>query len=309
MRLIITGGLGHIGSGLLSNINRIKNLKEIIVFDNRLNNKKHVLFNLKIKVKIRIIEHNILSFDLSQIINNGDLVIHLAAITNAVESFKIKKKLIKNNFLSTKKIVDISKKKKIKCIFFSSTSVYGSSDKIMYEDDFKNLNPQSPYAECKIREEKYILKNAKKNKMNFVILRLGTIYGVSPGMRFHTAVNKFCYQAALNKPLTIWKTALNQKRPYLDLNDAIKCIKFIISKNLFNNNIFNVITNNITLKNLLSIIKKYKKIKIKLVSNKIMNQLSYEASNKKILNYGFKASGNLNLQIKKTLNLFKGLKS
>ena len=42
MRLIITGGLGHIGSGLLSNINRIKNLKEIIVFDNRLNNKKHV---------------------------------------------------------------------------------------------------------------------------------------------------------------------------------------------------------------------------------------------------------------------------
>ena len=309
MRLIITGGLGHIGSGLLSNINRIKNLKEIIVFDNRLNDKKHVLFNLKIKVKIRIIEHDILSFDLTQIINNGDLVIHLAAITNAAESFQIKKKLIKNNFLSTKKIVDISKKKKIRCIFFSSTSVYGSNDKVMYEDDFKNLNPQSPYAECKIREEKYIIKNAKKNKMNFVILRLGTIYGVSPGMRFHTAVNKFCYQAAFNKPLTIWKTALNQKRPYLDLNDAIKCIIFIISKNLFDNNIFNVITNNITLRSLLSIIKKHKKIKIKLVTNKIMNQLSYEASNKKILNYGFKASGNLNLQIKKTLNLFKGLKS
>ena len=309
MRLIITGGLGHIGSGLLSNINRIKNLKEIIVFDSALKNKKNILFNLKINVKIRFIEHNILSFDLTRIINNGDLVIHLAAITNAAESFQIKKKLIKNNFLSTKKIVDISKKKKIRCIFFSSTSVYGSNDKVMYEDDFKNLNPQSPYAECKIREEKYIIKNAKKNKMNFVILRLGTIYGVSPGMRFHTAVNKFCYQAALNKPLTIWKTALNQKRPYLDLNDAIKCIKFIISKNLFNNNIFNVITNNITLKNLLSIIKKYKKIKIKLVSNKIMNQLSYEASNKKILNYGFKASGNLNLQIKKTLNLFKGLNS
>ena len=309
MRLIITGGLGHIGSGLLSNINRIKNLKEIIVFDSALKNKKNILFNLKINVKIRFIEYNILSFDLTRIINNGDLVIHLAAITNAAESFQIKKKLIKNNFLSTKKIVDISKKKKIRCIFFSSTSVYGSNDKVMYEDDFKNLNPQSPYAECKIREEKYIIKNAKKNKMNFVILRLGTIYGVSPGMRFHTAVNKFCYQAALNKPLTIWKTALNQKRPYLDLNDAIKCIKFIISKNLFNNNIFNVITNNITLKNLLSIIKKYKKIKIKLVSNKIMNQLSYEASNKKILNYGFKASGNLNLQIKKTLNLFKGLNS
>ena len=48
--------------------------------------------------------------------------------------------------------------------------------------------------------------------MKFIILRFGTIYGVSSGMRFHTAVNKFCYQAAFNKPLTVWKTALNQKK-------------------------------------------------------------------------------------------------
>ena len=307
MRLIITGGLGHIGSGLLNNINNIKNLKEIIVFDYALENKKNILFDLKVKPKVRFFENDILSFNLQKIIKSGDVVIHLAAITNALESFKIKKKLVRNNFLSTKKIVDISKKKKIKCVFLSSTSVYGSSEKIMFEDDDRNLNPQSPYAECKLKEEKYIFRVAKKNKIKFVILRLGTIYGVSPGMRFHTAVNKFCYQAAFNKPLTIWKTALKQKRPYLDLNDAIKCIKFIISKDLFNNNIFNVITNNIDLKTLLLIIKKYKKIKIKLVSNKIMNQLSYEASNKKISELGFKSKGNLSLQIKKTLNLFKGL--
>ena len=286
MRLIITGGLGHIGSGLLNKINSFKNLKEIIVLDYALRNKKNILFNLKIKSRIRFIEQDILTFDLNRIVKTGDILIHFAAITNAVESFKIKKKLIRNNFSSTKKIVDICKKN-IKCIFFSSTSVYGSSDKIMFEDDYNNLNPQSPYAECKLKEEKYISSKAKKNKMKFVILRLGTIYGVSKGMRFHTAVNKFCYQAAFNKPLTIWKTALNQKRPYLDLNDAIKCIKFIISKNLFNNNTFNVITNNIDLRSLLSIINKYKKIKIKLVSNKIMNQLSYEASNKKIFESWF----------------------
>lgn len=309
MRLIITGGLGHIGSGLLSDINNIKNLKEIVVLDNAISNKKYVFFNLKIKAKIRFIDENILSFDLNKIIKTDDIIIHFAAITNAVESFKIKKELMKNNFLSTKKIVDVSTKKRIRCIFLSSTSIYGSSEKIMFEDDKKNLNPQSPYADCKLKEERYILNAAKKHKINFIILRLGTIYGVSPGMRFHTAVNKFCYQAAFNKPLTVWRTALHQKRPYLDLKDAIKCIKFVISSNLFNNNIFNVVTNNIDLKTLLSIIKKYKKIKIKLVSNKIMNQLSYEVSDKKIQDYGFKKSGNLNLQIKKTLSIFKGIKS
>ena len=53
MRLIITGGLGHIGSGLLNNINNIKNLKEIIVFDYALENKKNILFDLKVKPKVR----------------------------------------------------------------------------------------------------------------------------------------------------------------------------------------------------------------------------------------------------------------
>ena len=307
MRLIITGGLGHIGSGLLNKVNSFKNLKEIIVLDYALRDKKNVLFNLKIKSRIRFIEQDILTFDLNRIVKTGDILIHLAAITNAVESFKIKKKLIRNNFSSTKKIVDICKKKNIKCIFFSSTSVYGSSDKIMFEDDYNNLNPQSPYAECKLKEEKYILSEAKKNKMKFVILRLGTIYGVSGGMRFHTAVNKFCYQAALNKSLTIWKTAYNQKRPYLDLNDAIRCIRFIILKNLFENQIYNVATSNISIKELLKNIKNYKKIKVIFVSSKIMNQLSFEANCKKIKNKGFRFIGNLDKQIKKTINLFKGI--
>ena len=81
-------------------------------------------------------------------------------------------------------------------------------------------------AKTKIKEERYIRENLKK----YIILRLGTIVGISEGMRFHTAVNKFCYQAALNKPLTIWKTALNQKRPYLDLKDGVNSIIFIINK-------------------------------------------------------------------------------
>ena len=307
MRLIITGGLGHIGTGLLPKLNDIKFLKEIVIIDNLLSKKLHVLFGLKTKNQIKFIDKDVIDFDLKNFLKTNDTIIHLAAITNAAESFDIKKKLFNNNFFSTKKVVDACKNKNVKCIFVSSTSVYGSNNKIMYEDDKKNLNPQSPYAECKIKEEMYILNKSKKYKLKFIILRLGTIFGVSKGIRFHTAVNKFCYQAAMNKPLTVWRTAYNQQRPYLDLNDAIRCIKFIISKNLYNNEIYNVATKNISLKQLLKNIKKYKKIKIKYVSNKIMNQLSYKASCRKILSKGFKFYGNLDKQIKKTLNLFNGV--
>ena len=306
MRLIITGGLGHIGSGILNSISKIKNLKQVLIIDNLMSNKTNVLFDLKKMKNTKFIffnqDMNKINFD--KIFKKNDIVIHLGAITNATESFKIRKELFNNNYLSTIKIYKSSLKKNIRCIFFSSTSVYGTNHKIMFEDNYNNLNPQSPYAECKLKEEKFINKNANSRKKNMIILRLGTIFGISKGMRFHTAVNKFCFQAATNKPLTIWRTAYNQKRPYLDLNDAIKCIKFVIKNNIFDNNTYNVATCNITPKTLIKKIKKYKKIKIKFVKNKIMNQLSFEVNCDKIRKTGFKFDGNLNDQIKKTLNLF-----
>ena len=45
----------------------------------------------------------------------------------------------------------------------------------------------------------------KKKSDNYCIMRFGTIFGMSDGMRFHTAINKFCYQAVLNKKITIWR--------------------------------------------------------------------------------------------------------
>lgn len=308
MRLVITGGLGHIGSGLLAQINTLTTITEVLVIDNLSSNKLYVLFNKKNKIPIQFIEGDIINLNLDKLLKKNDILIHLAAITNAAESFKNKDEIFYNNFLSTKKIVDIAHKKKLKCVFLSSTSVYGSGQTVMLEDDKKNINPQSPYANCKIKEENYIVSKSKKEKITTIILRLGTIFGPSEGMRFHTAVNKFCYQAAFSKPLTIWKTAYMQKRPYLDLNDAVRCIKFIIVNNLFDNKIYNVATNNISVKNLLNNIRKYKKIKVKFVVSKIMNQLSYEASCKKITEKGFKFKGNLDRQIKNTIKLFSGIK-
>lgn len=118
MRLVITGGLGHIGTGLLSKIDKLNGVKEILIIDNLSSNKLHVLFDFKSRIPIKFIESDLLSSDLTKILKTKDIIIHLAAITNAAESFKIKKKIFNNNFLTTKKIVDIANKKKLKCIFF-----------------------------------------------------------------------------------------------------------------------------------------------------------------------------------------------
>ena len=144
--------------------------------------------------------------------------------------------------------------------------------------------------------------------MKYITLRLGTISGVSDGIRFHTAVNKFCLNSALSIPVSVYKTALHQYRPYLSLSDAFKAIKFIIDRNFFRNEIFNIVTNNYTVNQILEIIKIYKKnIKIKFVSSKIMNQLSYHVSKKKITRHGLKLSTSIQGEIKATLKMLENI--
>ena len=132
--------------------------------------------------------------------------------------------MFNNNLGCMKNVIKFCIKNKTKLIHISSASVYGKHKNVVNERDNSLLKPQSPYAEIKLIEEN-LLKIAK-NKIKFMSFRFGTIAGVSPGMRFHTAINKFCFEAALNQPIKVYKTAYNQFRPYLSIRDAFRVFKF-----------------------------------------------------------------------------------
>ena len=159
MNILITGALGHIGSSILSRLNEINNIKNVFIIDDLRSNNINVLFNLRPKkIKIKFIKANLINYQiLSNIKVKIDVVIHLASITNAEESFKIKELIFKNNYGIFKNIVNFCIKKKAKLIHLSSTSVYGQQSKLV-DENFNNLLPQSPYAEVKVLEESYLKK-------------------------------------------------------------------------------------------------------------------------------------------------------
>ena len=235
MNILITGALGQIGSSLISRLKEIKNIKKVYIIDSLKSNNINVLFNLNLKkIKIKFIKADLINNRILNKINDRiDCVIHLASMTNAEASFKIKKKIFKNNYGIFKNISNFCIKKKVKLIHLSSTSVYSLKSKLV-DENFEKLAPQSPYAEEKVFEEKFLNKNKKKIK--FVTLRLGTITGVSNGMRFHTAVNKFCLNTILRENIPIWGKAMKLHRPYLSLKDAVKTIIFFINEKKFNKN-------------------------------------------------------------------------
>ena len=309
MNFIITGALGHIGSKLIIDLPKYFPKAKFHLIDDLSSQRYSSLFNLPKNNNYNFIQGDINRINISKIIKTNSIVIHLAAITNAQESFNNKNLIEKNNYQSTKRISNLCIKKNAKLIMISTTSVYGSQSNLVDENcNIKDLRPQSPYAFVKLKEEGLLNRLSKKNNLKAVILRFGTIYGTSKGMRFHTAVNKFCFQASANQPISIWKTAYNQKRPYLDINDAIRALIFVINKKLFNGEVYNILTANHTVEEVVSKIRKYKKnIKLEFVNSKIMNQLSYEVSNTKFKKKGFIFKGDLQKSINKTLDLLKNI--
>ena len=299
-RIIVTGGLGHIGSGLIRHL--LARDYKVICIDNLLTQRVSSLRGLVGNRSFQFIDLDIAAKNLllSKVLDGRkiDCIVHLAAITNAEASHDKAEEVHNNNYNSTKNIVNFCQESNIKLIFPSSTSVYGSADAEVFEDDPSVLKPQSPYAESKVNEEELIINSLGKN---FNILRLGTIFGASPGMRFHTAVNKFCWQASLGQPISVWKTAMNQYRPYLALSDAFRAIDFFIENN-HEGAVFNVLTQNYTVHDILEAIKEFSEIEIEFVESKIMNQLSYFVSNDKITSLGFDFQGNLQEAIKETMD-------
>jgi UDP-glucose 4-epimerase len=307
MKIVITGALGHIGSYLIRELPLSFSGVEIVMIDNLSTQRYCSLFDLPDNARYSFVEADILTVDLNDIFREAAVVVHLAAITNAEASFGLREEVEENNYNATVKVAQACEKNGCPMVHLSSTSVYGSQKSVVDEDcSSDELKPQSPYAESKLKEEEFLKKLGEEKKFRFVVCRFGTICGVSRGMRFHTAVNKFCWQAVTGQTLTVWRTALHQKRPYLELVDAVRAFIFIIKNNLFINEIFNIVTENLAVNDLIQMIKEHlPEINVGYVDAEIMNQLSYEVSTLKIKDHGFDFKGNIRNGVDETIRLLQ----
>lgn len=294
MKLVITGPLGHIGSQLIHSLTP-QDASEVILIDNLATQRYCSLFNLPEGINWRFIEADVTKMDLEDVFAGANAVIHLAAITNAANSFEIEEEVERVNYFGTQRVASAAAKVRSSLIFVSTTSVYGVAEGVVDESCApEQLQPQSPYAESKLKAEQFIYSLGESSDLRFFIGRFGTIYGASIGMRFHTAVNKFIWQASVGQPLTVWRTALDQKRPYLDVRDAVRALKFVVERDLFDNQVYNVLTDNLTVREIIEVIQQYvADVKIELVDTRIMNQLSYTVDCSKFKSRGFHFEGDL----------------
>ena len=123
INLVITGALGHIGSRFIREL-PADLINHVVLLDNLSTQRYPALFDLSREISFVFHEADVCTDDLDQYFVNADVVVHLAAITNAESSFAIRDQIEHTNFIGTQKVAEACARNGCKLVFISTTSVY-----------------------------------------------------------------------------------------------------------------------------------------------------------------------------------------
>jgi len=307
MRLVVTGALGHLGSRLIRELPDAWPGAEIVLLDNLATERYASLYDLPASASYQFIEGDVLTADLTRIFADADAVVHLAALTKTVRA-DIRDRMQQVNVEGTARVARACASLGVGLLFPSTTSVYGVPHGVVSEDCMaEDLSPQSPYAAWKLQSEELLQRLGHDEGLPFVIFRMGTIFGPSIGMRFHTAVNQFSWRAITGQPIEVWKTASHQFRPYLDLSDAVRAVIFMVRRRQFDRRVYNVLTLNATVAHVVEVLASFvPDVRIDYVDSPLMNTQSYCVDNQRFARLGFECRGGLERGIGETIAMLTG---
>jgi len=310
MVVLVTGGCGYIGSKLIRDLAANKRLagSTVRVIDNMMRERYVAIMDLPHDGRFEFVEGDIRKVDdLKRVFQDVDMVVDLAGITNAPLSFERKDLTFDVNVNGGKKVVDQAVKAGVEKLVYSSTaSVYGPTTGVV--DEKYPCKPISPYGESKLQGEKTCIDAVKQNGLDATVLRLGTVFGYSIGMRFDTVVDRFTYLACIGMPLTVWESAQSEKRPYLHLQDSVDALTFALVQHGLKGEIYNVIGENASINRITATIgREVPDMHVIITPTPNLNQVSYELDGSKIERTGFKPRHTLEEGVRDIVERFRGL--
>jgi len=299
-KIVITGGLGYIGTELCKIYSGISWNNEILVIDNRfISLRVNQLRNWGINfVHGDILDKNLVN----KHCGDANVVHHLAGITD-VPRVKSESnsdhddKIILVAKEGTQNILDaINDKCKI---IFPSTHVVFEGIKDVKKDILEDepTKPILSYSNSKVINEKQLKESGKK----YIILRLGSAYGDSfDATRIDIMPNLFSKISSQDGVIKLFSGG-RQIKSLVPIIDVARCFKYMEEKENISSEIFNLTKDTVTVKEVADICKKYNnKVNLKETNDEIPN-LGFSLSNKKILKAGFKFLYNLDESIKEMI--------
>jgi len=221
-RVLLIGGAGYIGSSLLPRMlqhgYRVRLMDAFVYGEAPI---AKYLGHDRLEV-MRADFRNV--HDVVYAMRDVEAVIHLGAIVGDPACALDRDLTVEVNLLATRMIAEVAKASGVRKFVFASTcSVYGASRELL--DERSVLNPVSLYARSKIACERVLL-SLHDASFSPVILRFGTVYGLSGRTRFDLVVNLLAAKAICDGKITVF--GRNQWRPFLHVHDAGRAVLAVL---------------------------------------------------------------------------------
>ena len=303
-KIIITGGLGYIGMELSKIYSGKSKYYDITVIDN-------VFFSERVSqlkrwgikfVQVDITQKN----KIKEVLNAADIIYHLAGITDVgttIEDKNISRdKEVRNvGVEGTKNIINFSPE--YSKIVFPSTHVIYEGLKEVKKNIPETLEPKPvlEYSKGKHQSEKDLINSGK----NFIILRLGSVYGKSyDSTRLNIMPNLFSKITSSNGEIKLFSNG-DQIKSLVSVFDVARCFEFVGENNQINKEIYNCVNENMTVKKVGEICKKINKNLTLISTSDPVPNKGYSLSNKKLLNEGFEFQFSIEESIKSMISSWK----
>jgi nucleoside-diphosphate-sugar epimerase len=225
-RILVVGGAGYLGSALVPML--LDRGYAVRVLDSLLFGKES-LKSVEKRLKFELIQGDVRDIQaVVQTMKGCDAVIHLAAIVGDPACEENPQLAVEINRAATRMLIDVGRGYGIRRFLLASTcSVYGASDFLM--DERARVAPISLYAQTKEDSENLLLE-ARCASFHPTILRLATLFGVSPRPRFDLVVNLLTARAIRMGKITIFNG--EQWRPFMHVRDAARAFLACLEANL-----------------------------------------------------------------------------
>ena len=228
MKLLITGGLGFIGSNFILQILKNNPHYEITNVDAGLYGSNSMnLSNIQDEKNYRFVNGNIVEHELMEkLISEHDVIINFAAESFVDRSISEAKPFLDSNIKGVFTILEILKKYKKKLVHISTDEVFGSLEKNTADEKFR-FNPSSPYSATKASSELLINAYHLTYECDCVITRCTNNYG--PRQFPEKLIPKVILLASKNMKIPIYGNGKNL-RDWIFVNDHCEAIQKVLEK-------------------------------------------------------------------------------
>lgn len=293
--VLLTGGLGYLGSQVLRDAPDRLAGRTVRVLDNLATRGERALVDLPSGCRYEFVEGDVLDAGVFRYALRGvDTVVHLAGVVRTPMSFEHPTWMRQVNTWGTAAVAEACARAGVaRLVYASSTAVYGPGGPF---DEDAAARPVGPYASSKHAAEQAVLVAGERGPKP-AVLRLGMLYGHAPCARYDGFVNRLLFQAGTGRAMTVYGSG-EQRRPIVHVRDAAAAVLHAATASDVPYAVLNVVESNASVLDVVEAVRRLRPaLSVRFAEQDVLSHLSFLVDGERMRRLGWAPTARLSDEV------------